>query len=307
VRTSIRWIARDGDGQTVREVLVRAGADALAVAEGRVFVSRRRVRREEEPVRAGDLLEVAPPRPEDGSPGPRVLARTDDLIAVDKPAGMPTIADHGGAVHALVSIVARSLARKASSVHPTSRLDRDVSGVVVLALTRRAAARLASARARGEYARRYIAIAGHAPNPEQGIWDAPIGRAADPRLRLVGGRDATTAQTRYAVCAHAAHGEAMLAVSPVTGRTHQIRVHAAHARAPLIGDRAYGGPVRVVLGNGVVLEPKRIALHAARVEVPTERNGVLVAVSPVPDELFRLWAALGGAPASWQLAASCVL
>ncbi|HEV3192453.1 MAG TPA: RluA family pseudouridine synthase [Polyangiaceae bacterium] len=305
MRTPIRWIAREGDGQTVREVLVRAGADALAVREGRVFVGRRRVKRENEPVHAGDLVHVAPPLLDDRPPEPRVLARTDDLVAVDKPAGMPTIADHAGAVHALVSIVARSLGLQPSSVHPTSRLDRDVSGVVVLALSRPAAARLVRARARGEYARRYVAIAARAPEPQRGTWDAPIGRSTNPRLRLIHGRDATTAQTRYAVCAQASHGEAMLALVPVTGRTHQIRVHAANARAPLIGDRAYGGPVRVVLASGAVLEPKRIALHAARVEVPTERSGMLVAVSPVPDELLRLWAALGGDPASWQLSESC--
>ncbi len=307
MRTPIRWLAREGDGQTVREVLERAGADALAVAEGRVFVGRRRVRRESEPVHVGELVHVAPPRLDDRPPELCVLARTDDLIAVEKPAGMPTIADHAGAVHALVSIVARSLGLQPSSVHPTSRLDRDVSGVVLLALTRPAAARLARARARGEYARRYIAIAARAPDPERGIWDAPIGRATNPRLRLIDGRDATTAQTRYAVCAQVAHGEAMLAVAPLTGRTHQIRVHAAHARAPLIGDRAYGGPMRLVLANGIVLEPRRIALHAARVEVPIEPKGVLLAVSPVPDELLGLWAGLGGAPTSWQLSASCVL
>jgi RluA family pseudouridine synthase len=307
VRTPIQWIAREGDGQTVREVLLRAGADALAVAEGRVFVGRRRVRREEERVRTGDVLQVAPPRPDERPPELRILARTDDLIAVDKPAGIPTIADHTGAEHALASIVARTLGVQASSVHPTSRLDRDVSGIVVFALTRRAAARLARARTRGEYARRYVAVAAGTPNPEHGIWDAPIGTASDPKLRLVHGRNAIPAQTRYALCARATHGEAMLAVCPVTGRTHQIRVHAAHARAPLIGDRAYGGPVRVVLSSGIVLEPKRIALHAVRVEVPAERSEKLVAVSPVPEELLRLWAALGGDAASWQLSASCVV
>ena len=82
------------------------------------------------------------------------------------------------------------------------------------------------------------------------------------------GRDPVDAATRYRVCALAPGGAALLAVSPVTGRTHQIRVHASHAGAPLVGDRDYGGPSRVTLSTGRVLEPRRVALHAARVVVP---------------------------------------
>jgi 23S rRNA pseudouridine1911/1915/1917 synthase len=99
----------------------------------------------------------------------------------------------------------------------------------------------------------------------------------------------------------------MLAVTPLTGRTHQIRVHAAHAGAPLVGDRAYGGPVRVTLPSGRVLQPGRIALHAARVVVPGEGGSPLVAAAPVPAELEALWSALGGEPAAWEVSVSCAL
>ncbi|MGH7298021.1 MAG: RluA family pseudouridine synthase, partial [Polyangiaceae bacterium] len=91
----------------------------------------------------------------------------------------------------------------------------------------------------------------------------------------------------------------------VTGRTNQIRVHAAHAGAPLLGDRAYGGPVRVTLPSGKVLQPARIALHAARVVVPAPDGSPLVVVSPVPPALAELWSALGGDPSAWEGAASC--
>jgi 23S rRNA-/tRNA-specific pseudouridylate synthase len=93
----------------------------------------------------------------------------------------------------------------------------------------------------------------------------------------------------------------------VTGRTHQIRVHAANGGAPLIGDRAYGGPSRVTLATGRVIEPRRIALHCARVVVPDERGAPLVAAAPIPGELRDLWSALGGEASAWEVCASCAL
>jgi 23S rRNA pseudouridine1911/1915/1917 synthase len=299
----LRWVVRSGDGRVVGEVLVRAAVDAGAVADGRVFVGRRRVIRADEEVCDGDVIEVASPREDLGLVA--ILLDGGDVVAVDKPAGIPTIADHGGAAHALVARVARTLGVDPSDLHPTSRLDRDVSGVVVFARTRAAAERLRVARAEGTYARRYVGIATGVPDPASGRWDSPIGRAPrDPRLRAVGGRDPVPAATRYASCGRAPHGAALLAVSPVTGRTHQIRVHAAHAGSPLVGDRAYGGPTRLVLPNGRVQEPGRIALHALRVTVPNATGEALVAVAPVPAALRDLWSALGGTPEAWELAAS---
>jgi 23S rRNA pseudouridine1911/1915/1917 synthase len=84
-------------------------------------------------------------------------------------------------------------------------------------------------------------------------------------------------------------------------------VHASHAGAPLVGDRDYGGPARVTLPTGRVLEPRRVALHAARVVVPGASGALLVASAPVPPELASLWSALGGEAGAWELAASCAL
>jgi RluA family pseudouridine synthase len=254
-------------------------------------------------------VHVAPPPEGASTPerAPRILASANDLVAVEKPAGIPTIPDHAGSAHALVAAVARALGTEPARLHPTSRLDRGVSGVVIFALTKAAAERLSGARARGEYRRRYVAIAVGAPTPARGVWDAPLGRGRDPRLRVVAGRDAVPARTRYATCSVARAGASLLAVEPITGRTHQIRVHAANARVPLVGDGSYGGPVRMTLAGGRVVEPKRIALHAARVLVPDARGGILVATSPVPDALVELWSALGGESGAWEVSTSCVL
>jgi 23S rRNA-/tRNA-specific pseudouridylate synthase len=304
---SIRWTARAGDGARVRDILSRAGADDRAIAEGRVFVGRRRVRSGDEPVAEGDVVEIAASRAEVRAASIQVLLQTPDLVAVAKPAGVPTIPDHGGAAHALLALVAAELGVDPARLHATSRLDREVSGVVFFALSPVASERLLRARATGAYERRYIAIASRAPEPDAGRWDVPIGRARDPRLRAAKGPGALASTTRYAACARGGRGEAMLAVAPVTGRTHQIRVHAAHAGAPLLGDRAYGGPARLTLGNGRVLELRRIALHAFRVSVPDRDGERIVATAPVPKELADLWSALGGEASAWDVCGACPL
>jgi len=301
----MRWIVRPGDGPTVGDVLSRAGADADAVSDGRVFVGRRRVRRADELLRPDDVVEIAARH--EPSVAPRILAQVDGVVAVDKPAGTPTIGDHGGEAHALVAMTAVALGVDPSRLHPTSRLDRGVSGVVLFALTSEAAGRLALARASGLYERRYVAIATRAPDPPRGVWNGPIGRAPDPRRRTVNGRDAVPAATRYIVCAGTTGGAVLLAAAPVTGRTHQIRVHAAAAGAPLVGDRAYGGPARMTLAGGRVIELGRVALHCARVIVPDARGAALAINSPVPEELGRLWVSLGGVPAAWEAATSCAI
>jgi 23S rRNA pseudouridine1911/1915/1917 synthase len=307
VSTARRWAVRVGDGATVAEIVARAGGDPGAVGEGRVFVGRRRVQDANEAVAPGDELSIAPPaaHAEDGEVA--ILAREDDLLAVLKPAGIPTIADHGGAAHALVARAARLAGVDEARLHPTSRLDREVSGVVLFALSTEAAQRLQRARETGGYARRYVAIASRAPEPARGAWTAPIGRGKSARHRAVNGRDAALAQTMYAAVARAPSGATLLAVSPLTGRTHQIRVHASHAGAPLLGDRAYGGPARLTLVGGRVLELPRIALHAARVTVPRARGAALVVSAPIPDALRAAWAALEGDASAWDAALDHVL
>jgi 23S rRNA pseudouridine955/2504/2580 synthase/23S rRNA pseudouridine1911/1915/1917 synthase len=139
---------------------------------------------------------------------------------------------------------------------------------------------------------------GHARGHRAHVWDAPIGAGKDPRHRAAHGPDAKAARTHWAVVSRAG-ALAMLAVEPQTGRTHQIRVHASHAGAPLLGDRDYGGPSRLTLADGRVVALARIALHAARVTVPGARGEPLVAEAPIPDALKSAWSALGGADTAW--------
>jgi 23S rRNA pseudouridine1911/1915/1917 synthase len=304
-----RWVVRDGDGTTVAEIVKKAGEPERAVEDGRVFVGRVRAKTGGERVKPGDEVTIgaASAAGAGGVVDWKVIWERDGLLACSKPAGIPTVPDHAGASHALVALAAESMGRKAGDLFVTSRLDREVSGVVVFATTAEAEARLRAAREQGRYARRYVAIAaGTLINVDQGIWDAPIGAGKDPRHRAASGPDAKTARTHWAVVARAG-GLALLAVEPQTGRTHQIRVHASHAGAPLLGDRDYGGPTRLTLADGRVVALSRIALHAARVVVPDARGEPLVALAPVPDALTRAWSALGGAPVDWDAAVARVL
>jgi 23S rRNA pseudouridine1911/1915/1917 synthase len=295
-----RWVVRAGDGSTVGDVLARMKEDARAVAEGRVFKGNKRVTSDAEKVTTGDEVRVgkAPKR----EPDLEILFQESGLVACVKPAGIPTVPDQEGGAHALVTRVASQIGEK--DLRVTSRLDRDVSGVVIFALDAEAEARLKRAREEARYVRRYVAIAQpSAPMPDEGAWDAPIGRGKDPLHRAAFGPDAKPSATRFRVVARAGDF-VMLAVEPQTGRTHQIRVHASHAGAPLLGDRDYGGAARVTLANGKVVALARIALHAARVSVPRESGAPLVATARPPDELLRAWAALGGGPEAWDTALS---
>jgi 23S rRNA-/tRNA-specific pseudouridylate synthase len=304
-----RWVARVP--ATVGALLAAMGegaeASARALAEGRVFVGRRRARGLEEPVRAGEELLLHPARERAVLPTPFVLLHERGLLAVHKPAGIPTIADARGGEHSLASEAARAIGVDESVLHATSRLDRDVSGVVIFALDPDAARTLAEARADGRYARRYVALALGAL-PDAGHWSWPIARAQDPRYRRAVPSpqpkdDAIDAETRFRVVRrapggpHASRGESLLlAVAPITGRTHQIRVHAAFAGAPLLGDAPYGGERRLVSSRGSVRKLERIALHCARVHVTLGAPGTSGASgaasidlrAPIPAELLDL-------------------
>ena len=284
------WVVRPGDGATVADILAKL-KDPAAVTDGRVFVGKKRVGAPSFAVRPGDAVRVAAPA-QAGEPVP-VLHQGDGLVVVAKPAGLPTVPDHAGSSHALVARVAAQIGRPEGTLRITSRLDREVSGVVVLALDEAAEARLKEAREEGLYHRRYVALA--APGlAEAGAWDAPIGRAADPRLRKAHGEDAKPSRTRWRRVA-ATEVLALVAVDPETGRTHQIRVHASHAGHPLFGDRDYGGIRRIVRSDGRFVAPPRSALHAARVSVLG-----LTFRAPVPPALRGIWQAAGGDDSAWE-------
>lgn len=296
-RKASRVLVAQGDG-FLGDLFVELGPDAeQALREGRLFIEQRRAQYARERVRAGERLTIHPPRPR--IEGARILARSDDVVAAFKPAGMPTIADHRGAKGSLVDAMEGEVGLR---LHTTSRLDVGVSGVVLLTASEKARARLAQARERDLYRRRYVAIASSSPSSERGLWSFPIGRAPNPRQRRIGGPSATKAETKFATIAKAPSGQALLALEPQTGRTHQLRLHSSHAGSPLLGDTVYGGPSRLVSKTGAVTKLSRIALHCAWVEVPDAGGRMVRIEAEVPGELLAIWRAVGGADEAWQAA-----
>ncbi len=291
---ALRWTV-SGSPRTLKELFAASAADtALALADGRVFVDGRRASDENVLLEPGARVELYAARAP--AAALRLLGRVGGLVAVDKPVGMATEPDHAGIGSSVVALAADLLHVDRRSIHALSRLDVGVSGVVLLALDEVAQKLVITLREQGRLRRRYVAIAAGRPSPASGAWAGAIGRARGAR-RAVGGSDARAAETRYVVVATRSD-QSLLALEPITGRTHQLRVHAANAGAPLLGDRTYGGPRRLTQPDGSVRALDRIALHAAWVELPLD-GGVRLEAE-LPPALSELWTALGGAPADLE-------
>jgi 23S rRNA-/tRNA-specific pseudouridylate synthase len=282
-----RWIA--DRTEPLECILARLGMNARSsIASGAVFVNRRRAERSDAVVRKGQCVEVFEPDRRAASGAARVLAQRDDLLAAYKPVGIPTEPDRHGRL-SLRAILAEQLGVEEGTLHAASRLDIPVSGVVLLACGPAGQRHLSALREQGRIRRRYVGVATVIPEPTSGIWDTPIGG---------------TAITRYATVG-VASGRALVGLEPATGRLHQLRIHAANAGAPLLGDRAHGGPQRWVDADGSVSSIDRVALHAAWVMLPDYSGEIWRVAAEVPDDLKYLWRAWGGAEQDWN--AACAL
>ncbi|HEX9102822.1 MAG TPA: RluA family pseudouridine synthase [Polyangia bacterium] len=210
-----------------------------------------------------------------------IVYRDDDLAVVDKPAGLPSQPERGQQAFSLDAAVARELGGEARPMH---RLDKEVSGLVIVAIRPDARTRLQQTISEHESDRRYLAIvAGDAAG--EGTIRKRIGRHPnDPRLRTALPERSTAgkpAMTHYRVLEHGALDDRAVAAVDVrleTGRTHQIRVHLASIAHPIVGDTTYGGPPF-----------ERLCLHAYALELPHPRHGrPLRVTAPIPDVFARL-------------------
>jgi len=220
-----------------------------------------------------------------------VLYEDRDLIVVDKPPGVvvhpgagtrsPTLA--AGLLHRYPELEGVGDPDRWGIVH---RLDRDTSGVLIVARNEPAHSALREAIARREVSRHYLTLVRAVLDVPSGTVDAPIGvdpRRPDRRAVVAGGR---AARTNYVVIrTWDDPGVSLLEVSLETGRTHQIRVHLAAIGAPVVGDKTYGKPGPKV---------PRIFLHACRVELEHPTGGETLTVeSPLPWDLESVLESLG--------------
>ena len=272
-------------------------------------------------IRAGDaLLDGRQARPRDpvrGGERVRLVARTgietdalaqdipldvlyedDALLVIDKPAGLVVHPGAGNADGTLVNALlhrdpALAALPRAGIVH---RLDKDTSGTMVVARTLQAQAALVEQLSAREVHRQYLAVVAGAL-VSGGTADAPIDRHPRDRLKMAVREDGRDAVTHYRLRerfrAHTA-----LECRLETGRTHQIRVHMAHLKHPIVGDPVYGGPLKLPKGATDELVAalrgfRRQALHAETLEFLHPASGEAIRCSaPVPDDLRALLAAL---------------
>jgi 23S rRNA-/tRNA-specific pseudouridylate synthase len=230
-------------------------------------------------------------------PALSVVHRDLDLLVLNKPAGLPTTSPDGSGC---LASLARELDPDAPRMHASSRLDAEVTGLVTFARTDRAIASLLAARQAGTYQRFYLGLAARAPQPAEGDWRWAIAKdPRNPRRRIArpdGSAGAVTAWSRYRVLC-ALPQVTLLLLRPQTGRTHQLRVHASAAGAPLLGDKHYAGPTRLVLPDGGVLRAPRVMLHCARLVLPgIAAAQPLTLDAEVPRDLRELFVSLGGDP-----------
>ena len=220
-----------------------------------------------------------------------VIHEDAHLLALNKPSGLSS---QGGriAAHTLDDLLwafARSNGKRPELVH---RLDRDTSGVILAAKTKPAAGFLGKAMQARQFAKTYLALLSAAPDPASGLIDAALLRQEIGResyMRVVGAdaAGAQASQSRYRTLAASDEG-ALVELSPLTGRMHQLRVHMAHIGRPLVGDQRYGGALTFA-GRPA----PRLMLHAASLTFPHPEGGRMTLEAPLPDDFAAAKAASG--------------
>lgn len=307
-----QWLAAALAGSLSRsriQALIKAGA--VTVGGQAVEPKRKLV--------IGDAVAIEVPEPEPAEPQGEdiplnILFEDEHLIVIDKPPGLVV---HPGAgnwtgtlVNALIHHCGDSLSGIGGVKRPgiVHRLDKDTSGVMVVAKTDLAHRALSEAfadhGATGDLERAYLALVWNIPPRLTGTVDAPLGRAADRVRRAVvpeSREDARHAVTHYEVLERYAEGKADTAQAALvecrleTGRTHQIRVHMAHIGHPVIGDRDYGQAFRTKANRlpeplkGLVNAFPRQALHAELLAFRHPATGKLMRFhAEMPDDMLAL-------------------
>ena len=239
------------------------------------------------------LLTVPPPRPTDLTPQriPLDLAYQDeDVAVVNKPAGLPV---HPGPGHPDGTLVNGLLALCpdiqgiGGDIRPgiVHRLDKDTSGLMVVAKTHAAHQSLSGQLKSRRVTKGYIALATGQVTPDEGLIDAPIGRDSRNRKRMAVAAGGREARTRYRTLGNPS-GHTLLELLLETGRTHQIRVHLAYLGHPLLGDDTYGRASPLLA---------RQFLHAHRLGFEHPGSGEWMEFhSGLPDDLTAVLEHFGG-------------
>jgi 23S rRNA pseudouridine1911/1915/1917 synthase len=279
---------------------------ARLIADGRVTVAGAVATKPSQRVEAGQTVEVdvPPPAPttvESQDIPISVLFEDADLVIIDKPPGLVVHPAAGHPDQTLVNallFIVKDLSGVGGELRPgiVHRLDKDTSGVMVIAKNDHAHRTLASAWNTNDVRKEYVALVYGTPSKSKGTIDAPIARDPRDRKRMAVVSTGRAAITDYEVVERLRH-VSLLRCRLRSGRTHQIRVHMKHLGHPIVGDPAYSGPQWRGIPDKKVQKAlssfPRQALHAARLTLPHPRTGaVMTFEAPLPDDLRALIASL---------------
>jgi 23S rRNA pseudouridine1911/1915/1917 synthase len=217
------------------------------------------------------------PQPEEGPVD--VVYEDDWMLVANKPPGVvvhPTYKNTSGTL--LNAVLWRVRDRPGAQPGILTRLDKDTSGLVVIALTPDVHRIMQKDAAAGAMSKHYLALVRGSPQPRRGHIILPLARDPNDRRRVIVSPHGAACETRYEIVS-GNHGLSMVLCELVTGRTHQIRVHLAASGWPILGDRVYGEPD---------VSMPRQALHAWRVTLhhPVTRQP-LTFEAPLPDDMTR--------------------
>ncbi len=224
-----------------------------------------------------------------------VLYRDKDVVALNKPHGLAVQGGTGTDKHldAMLDALRFDADERPRLVH---RLDRDTSGVLLLARSAVAARWLAEAFRAREARKVYWALVVGLPKIRQGKIDLALAK-----LPVKGGErmvadeeEGKRAVTYYTVMEAAGKKAAWLAMMPLTGRTHQLRAHAAALGTPILGDGKYGGQAAFFeKDSGTGQAGRRLHLHARELSIPKPGGGLLQVVAPLPPHMLETWRFFG--------------
>jgi 23S rRNA pseudouridine955/2504/2580 synthase len=220
-----------------------------------------------------------------------VLYRDKDVIAINKPHDLAVQGGTNTATHldGMLDALKFDAEERPRLVH---RLDKDTSGVLLLGRSAKAAAWLAEAFREKTAHKTYWAVVAGVPKPHQGRIDMPVGKAkvGSREKMAVDEEEGRRAVTYYTVVEQAAQKAAWLALLPLTGRTHQLRVHCAELGTPILGDGKYGGAEAILSG---LEHGRKLHLHARSITLARPDGKPLTVTAPLPPHMQATWKFFG--------------